>query len=430
MSEIKSFDTKRKPCKPKPYLMPIEWGGTSYFSRIAGGAEITKVNCKGLKPPFLILCNHASFIDFPLVIKAIFPYRTSWVISIEEFIGKEWLMRGIGGIYKRKFTADMTVVRHILNALTRQKICCTIYPEARYSLAGINEQIDGALGKLAKKAKVPVAVFITKGNFIRSPQWNKHPYRKVPIEGEFRQIVTREEVTTLSAAEIQQRIEDAFVYDDFAYVRDNKIRITCDSRAHNIHRILYQCPVCGTEFMTDSKGTRIWCSACGANWEMDEFCQLHRTNGPDIFNHVPDWYRWERENVRKEVDEGRYHFEDTARLERLVNGKIGFTDLGTVKLVHDKNGFTMEGDILDGHFEFNRSVASMRSVHIEYDFKGRGDAIDLCTLEDTYFVFPLTARNVLTKLHFAAEELHKLDLLAKEEAARTVEVTAGERLSP
>ena len=413
------FDTKKKPKKPLPFLMPLEWGGTSVYSKVAGGAKIEKLGCEGLKPPFLILCNHASFVDFPLVIKAIFPYRTSWVISIEEFIGKEWLMRGVGGIYKRKFTADLTVVRHILNALTRQKVCCTIYPEARYSLAGINEQIDGALGKLAKKAKVPVCVFITKGNFIRSPQWCKHPYRKVPIEGVFKQIVTRQEVEKLSADEIQSRIQSAFEYDDFAYIRDNKIRITCEQRAQNIHKILYQCPVCGKEFSTDSKGTKLWCSECGAMWEMDEYCRLHRENGPDIFTHVPDWYRWERENVRKEVEEGRYRFEDVARLERLVNGKVGFSTIGEVKLVHDENGFTMSGDILDGRFEFNRSVASMRSVHIEYDFKGRGDAIDLCTLEDTYFVFPLTARNVLTKLHFATEELHKLEMSKKEEELRS-----------
>ena len=419
MSDKKSsqkFDTKRKPSKPKPYLMPIEWGGTTYFSKIAGGAKIERVNCEGLKPPYLILCNHGSFFDFPLVVKAIFPHRCSWVISIEEFIGREWIMRNVGGIYKRKFTQDLTVVKHILNALTRQKVCCTIYPEARFSLAGINEQIDGALGKLAKTAKVPVVIFITKGNFIRSPQWNKHPYRKVPIEGTFKQIVTREEVTKLSAAEIQRRIEAEFVYDDYAYIRDNKLSMQCDKRAQNIHKILYQCPVCNTEFSTDSKDSRIWCSHCGASWEMDNYGQLHRENGPDVFTHVPDWYRWERENVRREVEEGRYRFEDMARLERMENGHIGFKTIGTVTLTHDKNGFTMHGDFGDGQtFDFNRTVASMRSVHIEYDFKGRGDALDLCTLEDTYFVFPLTARNVLTKIHFATEELHKLEEKEKAE---------------
>lgn len=406
LTSEKGFDTKKAPKKPLPYLMPIEWGGAWPMTMIAK-AKIKKTNFEGLKAPYLILCNHASFIDFPLVVRGIFPNRCSWVISIEEFIGKEWLMRGVGGIYKRKFTQDMTVVRHILTALTRQKVCCTIYPEARFSLAGINEQIDGALGKLAKKAKCPVVFCFTKGNFLRSPQWCKHPYRNVPIECEFIQIVTKEEVMTLSAEEIQKRIEERFVYDDYAYQKQNGIRITSKMRAHNIHKILYQCPVCKTEFSTMSHETRIWCEHCGASWEMNELGELVRENGEDIFTHVPDWYRWERENVKKEVAEGRYHFEDDARLERLVNASTGFKTIGKVRLIHDENGFTMKGSLSDGQsFEFNRTVASMRSLHIEYDFKGRGDAIDLCTLDDTYFVFPLTAKNCLTKLHFATEELH------------------------
>ncbi len=414
--KVKKFDTKRKPNKPKPYLMPIEWAGTAFM---ASSAKINKVNFEGLKPPYLILCNHASFIDFPIVVKGIFPHRCSWVISIEEFIGREWLMRGVGGIYKRKFTQDMTVVKHILSALTRQKVCCTIYPEARFSLAGINEQIDGALGKLAKKAGVPVVMCMAKGNFLRSPQWNKHPYRKVPIEVTFTQIVTREEAKALPASEIQRRIEEHFVYDEYAWQKENGIKITSPERATNIHKILYQCPACKKEFTTNSKGTKLWCEHCGAEWQMNELGEMIRQGGENIFTHVPDWYNWERENVRQEVLNGTYKFEDTARLELLVNGRIGFRTVGKVTLTHDENGFTMQGDLGNGQkFSFNRTVSSMRSLHIEYDFKGRGDAIDLCNLDDTYFVFPLTAQNCLTKLHFATEELHIAEATRKKEAER------------
>lgn len=409
MSEKKNIDTRAKPIKPKPYLMAVEWAGT-WPMTMKANAKIRRINFEGLKPPYLILCNHSSFLDFPLVVRGIFPHRCSWVISVEEFIGKDWLMRRIGGIYKRKFTQDMAVVKNILTVLTRQKLCCTIYPEARFSLCGINEQIDGALGKLAKKAKVPVVMCISRGGFIRSPQWNKHPYRKVPIECDFIQIVTREEVETLDAAEIQRRIEERFVFDEYAWQRDNKIKVTSNKRAHNIHKILYQCPVCKTEFSTKSRDTKLWCEHCGASWEMNEYGEMKRENGEDVFTHVPDWYRWERENVRREILDGTYRFEDEARLERIVNASAGFKVIGKVKLTHDENGFTMSGRLSNGdNFEFNRSVSSMRSVHIEYDFKKRGDAIDLATVDETYFVFPLTAVNCLTKLHFATEELHKID---------------------
>lgn len=285
-----------------------------------------------------------------------------------------------------------------------------MYPEARFSLAGINEKLDRSLGKFVKAAGCPVVVMLMHGNFLRSPQWNKKPVRLVPVTADMYQVVTKEEAETLTAQEIQKKIEDIFVYDDYAWQRDNRIKIRSKKRAENIHRILYQCPACGKEFSTESKGTEIWCNECGKRWEMDEYGQLHCTNGKEgeeYFTHVPDWYRWERENVRKEVREGRYSFKDTVRVEHLDNCQKGFRAIGNVEMTHDENGFTLKGKLYDGsEFDFNRNVMSMYSCHIEYNFHGRGDGIDLCTLTDTYFVFPQTAHNVLTKIHFATEELH------------------------
>ena len=416
MKEVKAFNTAKKPKVPYPFLMPVEWGGTIALSLPKGGAKIEKHNCAGLKPPYLLLANHASMIDFPLAVKATFPHRANWVISIEEFVGREWLFRGVGGIYKRKFTSDLNVVKHMLTVLKKRKGICVMYPEARFSLAGINEQLDDNLGRFVKTAKVPVVVLIAKGNFIASPQWDKKPERSVPVTADVTQIVTAEEALSLTADEIQKRIEDAFVYDDYAWQRDNHIAVKNKNRANNIHRILYQCPVCGKEFTTTSKDTRIWCRACGARWEMDEYGVLHRLDGKeDVFTHVPDWYRWERENVRREVRAGKYHFEDTARVEHLDNAKKGFRRMGEVKMTHDENGFILDGVLDDGsHFHFHRSVISMYSCHIEYNFHGRGDGIDLATITDTYFAFPLTAYNPLTKLHFATEELYRFELEKKQ----------------
>ncbi|MCQ2427527.1 MAG: hypothetical protein MJ137_03870 [Clostridia bacterium] len=425
--KIKAFDTSKKPKNPYFFLMPVEWGGTAAYTIPAGG-KITKINCEGLKPPYLLLANHASMIDFPMAVKAIFPHKTNWVISIEEFVGREWLFRGVGGIYKRKFTSDIVVVRHMLRVLKQHRHICTMYPEARYSLAGINEQLDGGLGSLVKVAKVPVVVLISHGNFLQSPQWNKKPMRKVPVDATFTQIVTREEAETLTAEEIQRRIEAAFEYDDYRWQRDNNIKITSVKRANNIHRILYKCSSCGKDFTTYSKDTDIWCSECGKRWRMNEYGELHCINGDETFTHVPDWYRWEREEVRREVREGRYRFEDDVRVEHLDNCKIGFRSIGEMKMTHDENGFVIDGMLEEGiKFKFHRSVSSMYSCHIEYDFHGRGDGIDLATLKDTYFVFPLTARNVLTKIHFATEELYKYDAEKKAETKKIpAENTASE----
>ena len=113
---IKRFNINKKPIKPWSLLMLVEWIG-SYPSLIFSRHKLTKVNCKGLKPPYIILSNHASFYDFQVNVKATFPHKSHWVISIEEFIGKEWLMRAIGGIPKRKFTQGSVLVKNILTLL-------------------------------------------------------------------------------------------------------------------------------------------------------------------------------------------------------------------------------------------------------------------------------------------------------------------------
>ncbi len=405
MNSREKFDTNERPHKPNGFWHFIQMVASTAMLLPVGG-KVKKVNCEGLKPPYIVLSNHGSMVDFAMAVKANLPYRTGWVSSIEEFNGREWLFRQMGVIYKRKFTGDITVVKHILYSLTKNKNSVTIYPEARFSLIGATERIDGALGKLAKLSKCPVVIYMMKGNFLRSPQWNKHPYRKVPVSGEFKQIVTREEVLTLSADEIQKRIEENFHYDDYAWQKENGIKITSPDRATNIHKVLYRCPHCEKEFTTYSKGTKIWCEDCGTVWNMDEYGQLSAENAETRFTSPVDWYNWERQTVRDEVRSGKYKFEDTARIEILASSKYGFKPLGEVRLTHDYDGFTMKGTIDGKPFEFNRTALSMSSCHIEYDFKGRGDAIDLCTLSDTYFVFPLTAKNCLTKIHFATEELH------------------------
>ena len=74
----KPFDTKRLPLRPQAYLMPIEWVGSLWFLIPVRG-KINKINCEGLRPPYLVLQNHASLIDFPMLVKAMFPRSAGWM---------------------------------------------------------------------------------------------------------------------------------------------------------------------------------------------------------------------------------------------------------------------------------------------------------------------------------------------------------------
>ena len=400
------FDMNRKPIKPKWYLKLVEYVAGPVFCW-AGNAHV-KVDkaVKQIKGPCIILSTHASFMDFPMIVKGIMPKTTGWVMSVEEYRRGDWLMYGIGGIPKRKFDHSIVTVKHMLYMLKTLNQSVTLYPEARFALAGIEERLDGALGKLCKKANVPIVMCKAMGNFINSPQWSKHPYRKIRQEAEIYVLATQEETQTLSAEELQDRIEKAFVRDEYQWQVDNNYHTKCKKRADGLYRILYKCPACGKEFKMNSGGIHLWCEECGAKWEMDTLSRLHGLNTDKGFSHIPDWYRWEREEVRKEVQNGTYHFEDDVRVEDYYSTPVGLIPVGEGRIVHDEHGFTFTGTIDGEQTTINKDVGTMYSVHIEYDFLKRGDCFDIATQKTTYFMFLKTARNYLTKMHFATEELY------------------------
>ena len=402
----KRFDMYRKAIKPKWYLKIVEYIAGPFYMLFNKGHVKTDKEVKKLKGPYLILSSHASFMDFPQLVCGLMPKTTGWVMSIEEFRRGDWLMYGIGGIPKRKFTHDIVTAKHILRYLKKLKHPVALYPEARFSLAGINERLDDALGKLCKHAKVPVVLFKANGNFINSPQWSKHPYRKIRQEAHISLLFTPEDLQQLSADEIQEKIEKAFERDEYRWQVENNLHTKCKKRADGLYKILYKCPACGEEFKMKSEGIKLWCEGCGATWEMDTLSRLKGINTDKGFSHIPDWYRWERDEVRKEVVAGTYHFEDDVRVEEYYSTKVGFIDVGNAHVVHDENGFTFKGEVDGKPFELNKPVSSMYSVHIEYNFLNRGDSFDIATDDRSYFMFLKNAPNYLTKMHFATEELY------------------------
>ena len=147
---------------------------------------------------------------------------------------------------------------------------------------------------------------------------------------------------------------------------------------------------------------------------MNEYGQLNCITGEAKFTHAPDWYRWEREEVIKEVNAGTYYFEDEVRIEHLDNYQVGYRSLGHLKFVHDMNGLHLHGVLDNGEeFNFDNGPENTPSIHIDYDYKKlgtkkRGQAIDINTIHDTWFIFPQTKDEVVTKIHFAVEALYDL----------------------
>lgn len=405
------FDMLAIPKKQK--LRAIAWA-ISYPDVWKHKAKITKIDMEGIRPPYILLCNHNAFLDFKVTTAAVFPHRANYVVAIDGFTtptkngfsSREWLMRIVGCICKRKFTNDAILVRQ-LNRVVKNGDIAVLYPEARYSHCGTNAVLPESLGKLCKLLKVPVVSLIMHGHHVNAPVWNLVDRGVKPVESEMTCLFTAESLSNATAEEVNARINRAFTYDDFAWQRARGIRVAYEKRAEGLHRVLYQCPSCKAEYRMGSVGTELYCSACGKRWEMDELGALNAKAGVTEFSHIPDWYEWQRENVRREVESGVYAASCPVRVKSLPNAN-GYIDIGEGILSHGMDGFSVRGNGTYGEFEMIKPVPSLYSCHIEYDYLGKyGDCVDLNTLDDTWYCYPHDCEFSVTKIALATEELYQ-----------------------
>ena len=369
--------------------------------------KVEKINMEGLKPPYMMLSNHMYFIDFELAAMGTFPHRVSNVVSIDGYYRRPFLLELIGAICTRKFTLDLHLIKSINRVLRRGDIL-SMYPEARYSPCGTLSYMPESLGKLIRMNKVPVVAVVHHGNYLHSPFWNFRKKRKAPLHTTMTQILTAEQVKTMSAEEINAAVREALAYDDYRYQKENGIRITEPFRAEGLHKVLYQCPHCMAESKMASKGTEIFCTECGKRWNLNEDGTLSALSGETEFSHVPDWFDWEREQVHKQIDNGTYVFEDDVEVYSLPRC-WRFMKLGNAKLTHDpENGFVLTGHYRGKDYRIQRTPVMTNSLHIEYDYCyiKPFDCVDISTENDSFYCYP-TKQNVVTKLGFATEYLYQ-----------------------
>ncbi len=402
----KKYNTAKRPIRQPLFL--------TWLIRVLSGImlankkhKVEKINMEGLKPPYFMISNHMCFADFELAAKATYPHRVNNVVNIDGFYQRAWLLELIGAICTRKFTNDLPLVKSMLHVFKRGDVV-GLYPEARYAPCGVNSYIPESLGKMIKISKVPVVAILHRGNYLHAPFWNFRKKRKVPMHTTATLILTKEQVKEMSVEEINAVVKDALTYDDYRYQKENGILITEKFRAEGMHKILYQCPHCKKEFKMDSKGTEIFCLECGKRWNLNEDGTLSALDGNTEFSHVPDWFNWQKENVREEVLSGKYNYQDQVEVYSMPRCNK-FEPLGVATVTQDaENGFILKGFYRGQDYEINRKPLQINSLHVEYDFPHIKplDCFDISTENDSFYCYP-TQENVVTKLAFATEIIYQ-----------------------
>ncbi len=394
----------RKPLRPSFLLRSVV--------RIASLPDLWATNFKFTKhdmekvkgQPCLILMNHSCFLDLMIMSRIFYPKPYSIVCTTDGLVGKEWLMRFLGCIPTQKYVSDMTLIRDMEYMLKEKKVSVLMYPEAGYSFDGTATIIPKKMGVLLKKLGVPVVTVTTHGAFSRQPLYNNLKKRKVNVTAEVRCFATAEEIKSKTVRELDEMLDAVFDFDAFAWQRDNGVEIKDNTRADGLERILYKCPHCGTEGKMFGKGTTITCGHCNKVWEMDTLGQMKALEGETEFFHIPDWYAWERSEVRRELEEGTYSLETDVDIGMLVDFKAIYM-VGKGHLSHGEDGFKLTG--CDGKLQYEQGALFSHGLNADYYWYAIGDVICIGNADALYYCFPKDGTSV-AKTRMAAEELYKL----------------------
>lgn len=388
----------------------------SWFDLHATNFKCNKIHMQYLPKgtPCLVLMNHSSFIDLEIVSTVLYPNRFNIVCTADAFTGiMNPLMRLIGCIPTKKFITDTTLVRDMLYAIKDLKSSVVLYPEASYSFDGTATPLPDSIGRCIKMLGAPVVMVRTYGAFSRDPLYNGLRRRKVNVSADIKYLLSAEEVAVKAPDELTEIVNAEFEFDNFRWQQENEICVKEKFRAEGLNRVLYKCPNCEIEGEMVGKGTTLICNHCGKQYELTEIGFLQAKEGETEYDHVPDWYRWERACVRKEIEEGTYALEVPVDICMMVNTKQVYR-VGEGILKHTNEGFHLTG--CDGKLDYVQKPMASYSLYADYYWYEIGDVICIGDSNAMYYCFPKNCGDIVAKTRLATEELYKI---AKENKRRS-----------
>ena len=289
------------------------------YSRIKYGITIEKFKNQK-KTPYLILLNHQTPFDQFFVgmsFKGPIYYLATEDIFSNGFVSSliKWL---VAPIPIKKQAGDVQAVKTCIRVAREGGTVC-IAPEGNRTYSGKTEYMSDAIAPLAKKLKLPIALYRIEGGYGAEPRWSD-----VVRNGKMRSYVSRviepEEYKNMTDEELFGIIEEGL------YV--NEAVADCEfhhkKRAEYLERAIYVCPYCGlSEF--ESHDEIFECKNCGRRIEYTPRKELRGIGFDFPFQFVNDWYEYQKSFVNA-LDTEQYisaaMYYDTANvLEVIVRKK-------------------------------------------------------------------------------------------------------------
>ena len=315
--------------------IPMDW----FFRVKAHNTELFHE----VKPPFVILSNHACFLD-PFFLGRFVPRAVHYVVSDSNFRSRlvDWGLHVVGGIPKTKALSDLDTVKHIVQIKARKGVI-GIFPEGQSSWDGHSLPIYYSTAKLLKSLKVPVVTTKIEGSFLSMPRWGRGP-RRGRVDVHFKLGLSGQDLRRMTVDEIYESIVRLLDHDEFDAQKRRRVRFAGTNRAQYMEVVLFICPECRSLNTLESRGNRIVCSNCGYAAHVNGYGFFDPVSGP---LHFPDLRRWNLWQVQyfeslldtalQEQQETPILVEDHVRIrEGFKSQPLEFRGLGRMSLTIDR----------------------------------------------------------------------------------------------
>ena len=324
-----------------------------------------KIDRTGYVPPsgpFVVLCNHASFMDFVTVMLAVYPRRLNAVVAQKYFFYSPLnrFLPFVGCIPKSLFDPDPKSVISILSVMKRGGRLL-LFPEGRCATGDAYMGMHKATGKLIKKLGVPVVCCHIEGAYTCMPFWRKGirwGYQRATLTNLF----SGEDTKTLTVDEINTGLdkrlggaETACTPKPFSVLREKNLTA-------GLENILYYCPKCHKEFTLTTNGNSISCSNCGNTATMNREAKLTASAGNVSPVSIQKWYKMQCEYEKERLDGTSVFLDIEVSVKMPLSPGKGLEQCGIGKLTLDAKGWDFEGELKGGNIKLHFPIDTVPAI--------------------------------------------------------------------
>ena len=365
-------------------------------------------DCKG---PCFIIWNHLSRLDHGFVMEAAWPRRINILAGYNEFFRSHLaLVFRLENIIPKKIGVDDFNSIRAMNSIIKKGGCIAFAPEGMSSIYGQNQPIIAGTGRFLQFYHIPVYYVNLKGSYLTSTKvCLDERYGRVEVKCSL--MFTPEQLESMSAQEIDDRINEAFRHDDYAWSRENHIKWkNSGNMCEKLEEICYKCPRCGAELSMKGEGNTIKCSKCGNGATVDDYYEFHPFDADCVIPESPTkWVEFERKAVIDQIRrDPSFCFRFRTKMGclpkyRLVKSKkITSVVCGGGEMWIDHEGVHFRG-LRDGEpYIFDLDYTQVFSIPVVTDTS----YFSLYVNKEFHDFFP--EEPIVGKLLVIAEEMHRL----------------------